>query len=333
MTLPTAAEKTYVSFEGIGNEPPLPHLCRELIRRQILEWDTFSRNFASLKKAQTRKICGNGYAITLQWNPARVISTTAPVDQDSIRRRPCFLCVENLPRDQKGILYRRHYLILCNPYPVFAGHLTLSHVIHTPQILEGKYETLLMAAKDFHPAYDVIYNGPECGASAPDHLHFQAIPRSVLPIFRDVHLITSRTRKTLTPSVSHTVLRNLDRSIIMMEGNDAPLLSTTLHRIIQTMKDMAGVPGEPMCNLLCSFTGSIWQVLLFLRRKHRPEVYFLTGDEQVLISPGALDMAGFVITPRQRDYERIDALLMQQIYREISLDTETVNELVSRVFP
>lgn len=324
-------KKVFASFDGKPGGKPLPDLCRDLTETQNATWDKLSQGLAALQRVLTRELHCDDYTVKLQFNPARIISSAAPVDPESIHRRACFLCAGNLPTEQQGILYRRNYFILCNPYPVFPRHYTISHTSHIPQSLEGNYATLLMAARDFHPDFCVLYNGPECGASAPDHLHFQAIPVGTLPVEREIHDIAKRMEKKVPDEASLSTLPNLERGIIVVEEKNDKRLCITLQKLITAMRDILGTPGEPMVNILCSHAHRTWRVVIFVRRKHRPDVYFRSGEERVLISPGGLDMGGFVIMPREKDYATMDALLMRSIYREIAVDATTVQRIISAV--
>jgi hypothetical protein len=59
--------------------------------------------------------------------------------------------------------------------------------------------------------------------------------------------------------------------------------------------------------------------LIFPRKKHRPDCYFAEGDEKILVSPGALDMGGLIITPREEDFHKITAEHVATILKEVTL--------------
>ena len=118
----------------------------------------------------------------VQFNPGRYISTSAKVDEKSINDRKCFLCPANLPEEQKGILYEEEYLILGNPFPIFPEHFTIPNINHVPQQIKNNFPLMLKLTKDLSKHYVVLYNGPKCGASAPDHFHFQAGTKNFMPI-------------------------------------------------------------------------------------------------------------------------------------------------------
>jgi hypothetical protein len=324
--------KIFASFDAENTEPFLPSLCLKLFLQQKNSWPALSAGFAALDHVRIRELRCNGFSVKLQFNPARIASSAALVDPQSIKKRPCFLCTENLPEAQKGILYRQEFLILCNPFPIFRHHYTVSHVNHIPQSFAEAVTFFLKLAKDLSPHYSVFYNGPHSGASAPDHMHFQAAPSGVLPIEKQLLEDHNRQPMKFINGVSLFTAQNLAREVLVIEGRTPDRIESILLRIIDRLKIIIPTTNEPMMNLFCSYRGNIWQVMIFLRRKHRPDVYFKEGQEKILISPGLVDMGGVVITPFEKDFAMIDPGLMENIYREISMDSETVRRVIDAVF-
>ena len=306
----------------------LPSLCRDLFDSQKKSWPRFAAACRSLAFVQERKLSCNQYKITLQYNPARVVSGGAAVDKESIKKRPCFLCADNRPAQQSGILYRNDYVILCNPAPIFDRHFTIVSLEHQPQEITSSLSWLLQLAADAAPDYTVFYNGPACGASAPDHLHFQMIPADALPYLKE-----SKHLPPVKPSVSvrANFEKEIDRSVIVLASKNMKSLQLRFQRLLNIFKKKLGINDEPPINILCSYDGECWMLNVFLRRKHRPDAYFAEGEERIFISPGAIDMAGFVITPRLMDYERLDCSVLHDIYREVSLDQETLHEIMKAI--
>lgn len=265
----------------------------------------------------------------MQFNPRRIASSGAKVDEKSIRERRCFLCVENLPELQIGILYQENFIILCNPAPIFTRHYTISHIKHVPQRLEEHVAILLSLAKDFAPAFTVFYNGPKCGASAPDHLHFQASPAGAIPIERDVRDHSRRNPIKTFGGVSLVQIKGLGREAILLEGEDRDAVAALLLKSISAMKRVTAASEEPMMNVVCSYRNDFWRVIVFPRRKHRPQVYFREGKEKILISPASVDMGGLIVTPVEKDFLSVDARLIESIYQEVSIDKETANKIIS----
>ncbi|HAR96325.1 MAG TPA: DUF4922 domain-containing protein, partial [Deltaproteobacteria bacterium] len=174
-------DRVYGIFDGGKEGPKLADLCRGLLDEQKTSWPQLSEAYEALGSAKTRLLACNGFSVRLLHNPGRLTSTDAKVDAADISRRPCFLCADRLPHPQKSILYRHEYLILSNPMPVMSGHLTIPHISHRPQTIIANTQTFLALAADLGKEWIILYNGPRCGASAPDHLHFQAVPRAAVP--------------------------------------------------------------------------------------------------------------------------------------------------------
>jgi hypothetical protein len=283
---------------------------------------------SNLSSIKTRKLSGKNYNVSLQYNPARAASSGAAVDAESIKNRPCFLCKDNLPSAQQGILYCNQYLILCNPAPIFKNHFTIVALRHEPQEITKSITWLLRLSADGYPAYTVFYNGPACGASAPDHLHFQMIPVNALPFLSEL--------KELTPvkeisSVRYSVGKRIDRSVIVLESGNANELKEQFSRLLKAAQKILLTNDEPLVNIICAYTGDCWRLVIFLRQKHRPDAYFAKGKNRIFISPGAVDMAGVIITPRLDDYKRLDCNTIRDIYREVSLPEVMMNIIMNKL--
>jgi hypothetical protein len=322
-------EKIYASFTGEGREQPLAALCDSLLTEQQRSWPELSAGIAALESIRIRELACNGFPAKLQFNPARIISSTAPADPKSIRERPCFLCPGNLPKEQKGVLYRGMFLILCNPFPIVRRHYTVSHVDHIAQLLAGTIGAFLALAKDFSPHFNVFYNGPRSGASAPDHLHFQAVPVGILPIEQSLPDIRRQQPEKYIGEVSITRAENLGREILVIEGNVLDEVGAALLLIMERLKASVPTSDEPMMNVLCAYRKNSWRVVMFLRRKHRPDAYYRKGEERILVSPGVVDMGGLVITPVEKDFLTMDESALEEIYREVSMEPETVRKSMS----
>jgi diadenosine tetraphosphate (Ap4A) HIT family hydrolase len=186
--------KVFSCFNSAYQNAELPKLCSELFAQQQSTWQQMAEGYASLEFIRIREIICNGCTVKVQFNPKRIISTGADVDPAIINKRKCFLCLENLPEAQQGIQYRDDFLILCNPVPIFPRHFTISSIRHIPQDFKFSVDTMLDIARDISPDYSIFYNGPECGASAPDHLHFQATPRRAIPVEWDAVDVRRRKR-------------------------------------------------------------------------------------------------------------------------------------------
>jgi hypothetical protein len=257
-------------------------------------------------------------------------SSGAQVDSAAIRKRPCFLCPNNLPSEQKAILYRHSYLILCNPMPIFEGHLTISHIRHIPQSLVENLAMMLRLADDFGPDMVVFYNGPRSGASAPDHLHFQAAPRGQMPIENEVAERAVKAKKKRVGKVFVYGASGLGRGVIVVSGKDSDAIVSAVKKILSILSGMTASQGEPLVNVSCRRCKEGWGLLIFPRLKHRPDVFFKQGEQQLIISPGLADMEGVVIAPRENDFYRLSAEMIASIYKEVVFDDVMVEKALSQ---
>lgn len=275
-------------------------------------------NYIRLKESVYRSIPINGFELKIQFNPSRILSTNAKVDPATIRNRKCFLCPENMPPEQEGLPYGERYKIFVNPYPIFEKHFTVPAIQHSPQLIDERFEDLLALAFDF-PGYTVFYNGPECGASAPDHFHFQMAPRRVMPVEQDVN--NDRIIKELIKADSFSVLTidNYLRRILVLKSTDSQTL-TDLFDTITALLPPAGDSGkESKFNLIAWFEDQTWTVCLFPRETLRPWQFFAEGDVKVLFSPGSVDMAGLIVAPRREDFEKYTPGLLTDLFSQVTL--------------
>lgn len=282
----------------------------------------------ALASVQTRSIRLDDATVMLQFNPKRIVSTAAKVDPASIKERKCFLCVNHLPAEQRGILYRDSFLILCNPMPIFAEHFTVSHVDHIPQSIEEQILPMLDLAKDLEGSHAVFYNGPKCGASAPDHMHFQACPAGSIPVEHE-SLDPSRRRYVRTiASVTASMLERYHRGVIVLNGQQRQEMELTFLRLTGAMRKMTNSVDEPMMNVICSYSGGSWNLIVIPRTKHRPDVYFLDGDQKILISPAAVDIGGMIVTPAEKDFRGVDAGTIDRIFREVTVSDDIIQSII-----
>ena len=300
-----------------------------LILQQRSTWDLARIGYEGREKAATRQLIVDDVNITLQFNPGRIKSTTARVDEKSTARRPCFLCETNIPPEQRGILYGNEYLILVNPYPIFPEHFTVPRIMHTPQAILPEIEILLDLARDLSPDFLALYNGPRSGASAPDHLHFQIGTRSYLPLLKEYDGVRERWGRLLAGredlraySVDHYL-----PPFISLESSSLQSLINAFHSLYGILQKFSMTDDEPMMNLLCWFDEEEWRLVAFLRAKHRPARFYARRDRRMLISPGAIDLGGVVVVPVQKDFEKIQAPDIEAIMEEVSLPSETFREI------
>jgi hypothetical protein len=322
------SQKIYAAFGEGGGVKGLPKLCLELLAEQKKVWPELREAYKLLKDVRERDVRCIGFSIRLQYNPGRIKNSLADVGEKNANERQCFLCLDHLPASQRGILYRSEYLILCNPMPVFSSHLIVSHLDHRRQAIAEHTDTLLQLMTDFGPGWTVLYNGPKCGASAPDHLHFHAGPSGQMPIEKEIREGKRLTLMKRIGGVSLYRLRDFGREGVVLEGDDRMAVRGAFKSYLNGLKEVLLVDEEPMINIVGFRKGEQWHLVIFPRRKHRPDIFFKEGDARVVVSPGVIDMAGLLITPVERDFYRLDAGAVEGIFGEVSLEAETVKRAV-----
>jgi ribosomal protein S18 acetylase RimI-like enzyme len=318
-------QKNYANFDGGEG---LSELCLELLSQQKKAWRELRDGYESLKNVRERDLSCRGFSVCLQYNPGRIKSSTADISKANSKERRCFLCVDHLPEGQKGILYRSDYLILGNPMPVFSSHFTVSHVDHRLQAVDEHAGTYLQLMAELGSGWMIFYNGPKCGASAPDHLHFQAAPSGKMPIEKEIR---EEKRLTLIKKIDGVLLyrvREVGREAILLRGEDPIAVGRVLKDFLNGLRKVLSTDEEPMINIAGFYEKTEWRLLIFPRRKHRPDVFFKDGEARMVISPGAIDMGGLLITPVEKDFERLDAIAVEGIYKEVSLEGEIVERAV-----
>ena len=269
-----------------------------LFYNQKIEWDLLRNNYNQFEnntKVRTL-LWGNDTEVALQHNPSRIESAIAKVDKNSIEERACFLCAENRPLVQRGIPFLDKYIILCNPYPILENHLTIPLHSHVPQLIGSKMDDML-SLSNLLKDYVVFYNGPKCGASAPDHFHFQAGLKTEILLKGENDL----------------------RSCLTIESEEKSEAIELFNNVYDYLKTHQPNEDEPMMNIISFMNDNKYVIHVFPRKQHRPWQYSLTGSAQLLISPGALDMAGMIITPRIEDFNKVDKEEVEDIYSQVSM--------------
>jgi hypothetical protein len=311
-------EKVLSVYSGEKDNGNLSQLIAELFAEQLSAWHGLADSYQSLEATREREINCNGYSVHLRYNPLRKKSTMAAVDKGSIRERPCFLCVANLPENQKGILYRDRYLILCNPMPALHSHITIASIDHRPQCIEENFDMLFQLMTDLGSAWTILYNGPGCGASAPDHHHFQAVPSGILPIEYDVSIRAKQRSIVRSDGIDVYRIDNVSREVIVLNGKKRPTARSVFQGIISHMKEDLTSDKEPMMSIAGIVRNDERQILIFPRSKHRPEAFFRQGEDRIVVSPAIIEMCGVVVTPVERDFQRLTADDIETIYGEVS---------------
>jgi hypothetical protein len=304
-----------------------------LLQQQKGVWDMLRTGYDTLQSVRTKVHDFGDFQIKVQFNAGRMISTSAKVDAASIKERKCFLCTENLPPTQRGIPCAGDYLVLCNPFPIFPEHFTISSLHHTPQLIRDSFRSLVQLTRELGARYTVLYNGPRCGASAPDHLHFQAGNRSFVPIDGEYEGLKKAhaTRLFESDSFRTYAVENCLRRFITFESEDASLLQRAFGVLYDAFQEGGPAGEEPMMNILAFYTNGEWRIHFFPRAKHRPSFYFKEGDEKLMISPAAVELGGICTTPRQQDFDKVTREHLVAMYNEIGISAERFAAIEARI--
>jgi len=265
----------------------------KLFKEQLSEWELAKNNYKALEQVKTKILIVDDREYKVQFNPARIISTSAKVDTKSIKERKCFLCAENRPHEQNGISFKERYTILVNPYPIFPRHLTIPLIEHTPQLIESRFEDMLDLAWNLNE-FIIFYNGPKCGASAPDHFHFQAGNKGFLPIEKNSKMYNS----------------------IIIESNNKEEILNRFKQIYSSLP-LTSEDEEPKMNILAWFENPNWIVCIFPRKKHHPSCYGAESEANMLINPASVELGGVFITPLEKDFKRISSEKISEILHEV----------------
>lgn len=311
----------------------------KFVKDQLSVWPLAAENYRSLKKAGSKVLSIGGLPVTVQLNPCRRISSEASLDKESINRRPCFLCPENRPAEQTNMEFEgrkgRRYRVTLNPYPIFPSHLVISSFEHTPQSIWHRYQDLLDFVRE-NNEYLGFYNGPESGASAPDHMHFQACPQGLTPLQNRVdELLAAGDDKTLDylTNVKEARLFHLNeyaRGVFVLCGATAKSTAKLFYRLL----DCAPVPdgsSEPKMNIIAWCHEGEYRTAVIFRERHRPHNYSSSGADHLAMSPGCADLAGVYVTTREEDFDKLDVGLLSQVVREVAASEETEKEIIWRL--
>lgn len=296
--------------------------------RQLEMWEDARHRFRDLKHVEVRQLSDQ---LKVQFNPARIVSTGAKIDKHTLGERPCFLCERNRPKEQMTKQIDDHFQLLVNPFPILPVHFTIPATKHQPQSIYRHYGEMHRLLS-LHSELMVFYNGPKCGASAPDHLHFQAGTSGVLPLQTN----WQRLSRSLTDVISLTdeekisVLRDflVPAFVIISKSEDSD--EELFHRLYRSMP-MRGDESEPMMNIIAWRKGDEFISVVIPREKHRPDAYFAEGEAQMMVSPGALDMAGLIITPREEDFSKINLDKATALLCECGISAEKMEAIVSNL--
>ena len=314
--------------------------ARILLREQLKVWPELEEAYNSVKNVRIKNFQFDGFVIKVQHNPRRLTSSSAKVDEESVKIRPCFLCEENLYSKQKAIKYKVDFLILVNPFPIFPEHFTIPHREHIPQSIKEWFGKMLFLSKDM-PRDVVIYNGSRCGASAPDHLHFQAGSKFFMPIDDEFFSLKNEYGEILFEDDELIVggINDGLRKFISIEAKEIPVAESAFELFYNFYIKISDGTEEPMMNIISFYEPGKnengknygWRILIFLREKHRPSFYYLQGKDNIIWSPASIDLGGLCITPLEKDFDALTEEKLSKGFNEITISSEKFSYLKAKI--
>ena len=287
-----------------------------LFHEQVSNWELARVNYEGLNTVRTKSFNFGDFEVTIQFNPARIASTGARVDNKSIAARKCFLCDENRPKEQQSVVLS-DYTLLVNPYPIFPQHFTIPRKEHSDQQIKPFFTDMLELAEALDD-FIVFYNGPKCGASAPDHMHFQAGTNDFLPLLTDYKRMKPMHGELLEEGMNYQLfrLKNYLRTVYCIES-DTIISAQDIFKNLY-IQWQGNSTEEPLMNIVCSYEDGIWYTFIFPRSAFRPWQYTAKGDEQLLVSPATVEMSGIFITPIESHFEKITGEDIMSILEQCS---------------
>ena len=311
----------------------------KFIGDQLSVWPLASENYRDLKKARVKHLNLGGVKVKVQLNPSRKISSDAALDPASIAARPCFLCLENRPAEQYHIDFEgrkgRKYRVTLNPFPIFPHHLVISSTKHTPQSIWHRFQDMLDFTRSCR-SFLCFYNGPRSGASAPDHMHFQACPMDLMPLAVHVEGLLGKDHSAdleYLSSVKEARLFHLKRyakGVFVLHASTPKSMAKLFYRLLDCAPVKEGDP-EPRINILSWFSEGEYRAVVIFREKHRPHNYFSQGPDHLAMSPGCADMGGVFITTSEEDFNKLGPGLLEGVVDEVCISGEEEGEIIWRL--
>lgn len=300
--------------------------------RQIEKWDDVRKRYRDLNSVQTKELPGDTFTLVAQYNPVRIVSTGASIDRKTIAERPCFLCEQNRPAEQIKKILNDDYELLVNPFPILPTHFTVPLRRHEPQQIKGCYGEIHRLLTDY-PELTVFYNGPQSGASAPDHGHFQAGLGGVLPLQTSWQRLNRNLVEVYKENDNEGIWHIADYpcAAFLIQSRNQKTDERLFDMLYKELASLQADDAEPMLNVISWRNGEDFFAVVFPRKKHRPQCYTAEGEAQFIVSPGTLDMAGLIITPRAEDFERITPEVAFGILQEVSLSESEVESIIENL--
>ncbi|MCX7817470.1 MAG: DUF4922 domain-containing protein [Syntrophales bacterium] len=321
------SKRIFATYEGATRGVRLSDLCWHLHYSQLASWREYAEIVTQVQCTWYREVKIGDEVLKIQWNPARMANVLAKTEPNTNEEDFCPLCLSRLPYEQQAVVYFDEYLVLCNPRPIFTPHFTATTAKHVPQDFISGLTWMLKLAYDFSPGFSIFYNGPHCGASIPEHHHFQIYPTGMLPA--DSVLAKGKGDRYIEINgVIFSVPSFNERGGVLIAGDDSSRLFTAIQRFVKVLARCSKVEGEPLLNVIASYFDSLWRIVIFPRIKGRPDAFYREGNEKIAISPGAVEMGGMFITINEQDFVRLDAESIISLYREISFPVYEIEGLV-----
>lgn len=301
---------------------------------QLSRWPLACDNFRALKNVKVREMTAGGLQVNLQFNPARIVSSAAKLDKTDIAKRRCFLCRENRPAEQIMLKFEgrksKKYHILVNPYPIFPDHLVIAADRHTDQTIRQRYVDMLDLARKFTD-FTFFYNGPRSGASAPDHHHFQAAPKGLIPLETDMEKSEGALVHLTSLQDAHLYhYQKFTSGVFFLRAETSKSMAKLFYRLL----DCAEIPegeSEPMFNLFTYYSGGEFRSIVIFRSRHRSHHYFSDGPDHLTMSPGCADMGGVFIVPVEEEFEKMTSELLKEMLAEVSVSKEEEQRIIWRL--
>jgi hypothetical protein len=292
-------------------------------------WNMARNHYHHFESIERREIGLGDFRFIIQHNPARARSTCADLSKTVIENRRCFLCASNLPEDQKGFTILDKYLLVVNPFPIFNQHLTISDFNHIPQQIENKIIDLLEMTR-LLPTFTLFYNGPLCGASAPDHFHFQAAQKGIMPVDKEIDQLKPNQKDLIIDKEDFTAytIPGYLRNCIVMESKWKEPIDYFFAQLLKSLPQNEEA-GEPLINLIATCNEGQYRLIVFPRKAQRPSCYYREGTDRIVVSPASVEFGGIVVTPREEDYLKITIEDLKEIFEEVSF--KTTNNILSNI--
>lgn len=323
----------------------------KFVRDQLSRWPLACENYRALKNVQVREVEVGGLTVKLQFNPARIVSSAARLSKEDIAARKCFLCRENRPQEQMLVKFDgrkgKKYHILVNPYPIFPDHLVIAMNRHTDQSIWKRYVDMLDLARKYD-GFTFFYNGPKSGASAPDHHHFQAAPKGLIPLQNDIDRLWKDIRDEKEGCAGQEqnaggldfLISEQDASlyhyskfttgIFALKAETSKSAAKMFYRLLDCVELQDG-DKEPQFNLFTWWQDGEFRSIVILRSRHRSHHYFSDGPDHLTMSPGCADMGGVFIVPVEDEYHKITPELLTEMVQEVSVSKDQETRIINRL--